>query len=404
MGYEFTLDGTDSNALSHRLYAKPYFSKGPFAIRLNAFVETEAFASFPNSILPIPTGVIDLTNYIFTFIDHLRIGYETSPFYLVADSTRTMSSELSTFFAPNFTQDNRLVLQAKVSIGAFTIHASVDDLRLGSLKAGDSQFASLMVAYTKPKGYPFTMALGTLGKGEKGTPASIDLYPLLSFKLPIITSRTTQFSALIQAQGYLPAYPNFKPEELFDTGFETLFPNYLLASGISLSHGDFSARLMAALNHGENRNFLVNDFTYSDVDTTYSSDFDFLAELGWRGKSVSANLAVNLPLTSAFTFAKLTSGHGADFTQFSLSVDISGVTISLGVQQLGIIDTIKGLTNGSTEILDLLGGPYAASYLTIGYTWAPFTFTAKASYPASSTPFTMPVLSFAAKVDLNKRH
>ena len=40
-----------------------------------------------------------MVGYIFTHIDHLRIGYETSPFYLVADTSRSMASEHSTFFA-----------------------------------------------------------------------------------------------------------------------------------------------------------------------------------------------------------------------------------------------------------------------------------------------------------------
>ncbi len=400
-GYEFTYDGTDSGRMNHRLWTKPYFSKGPFAIRLNAFIESEDFSDFPNSVLPIPTDTLDLIGYIFTYIDHLRIGYETGAFSLIADPARSMGSELSTFFAPNFGQSDRLVLQSKISIGAFTVQASVDDLRLASLRDNKRQFSQLMVSFTNPKGYPVTVALSTLAEGKQGY--TVDLYPLLSVKLPIINSRTTQFSALIQGQGYLPAYPAFDFDQFIDTSLPTFFPNYLLAGGFSLTQGGFSARLLAALNEGENHNFLVNDFTYSDVDTSYNSTFDVLAELAWSGKAVSAHLAMNLPMTSSFTFAKLSDGHGADFTQLSLAIDISDVTISLGLQQLGIIDTVTDLVNGDVAFLDLLGGPYAASYLSLSYTWAPFTLQAKASYPAKYSSFTTPIISVRAKVDLNKR-
>ncbi len=400
-GYEFTLDGTDSNTMNHRLSVKPYISKGPFAIRLNAFIETEQFTDLSNSVIPLPTGTLNLIDYLFTFVDHLRIGYETGSFYLVADPARSMGNELSTFFAPNFGESDRLVFQSKISIGAFTIQAAIDDLRLASMRGGERQFSQMMVSFTNPKGYPVTVALGALAEGKKAY--TVNLYPLLSFKLPIINSRTTQFSALIQAQGYLPAYPSFDFDQFVDTSLPSFFPNYLLAGGFSLARGSFSARILAALNEGKNHNLLVNDFTYSDIDTSYDSDFDVLAELAWSGKSISAHLTMNLPLTSSFTFATLTGGHGADFTQLSLAVDISDVTVTLGLQQLGIIDTVTDLLKGDVAFLDLLGGPYAASYLSVGYTWAPFTFQAKASYPARTGSFTVPIISVSAKVDLNKR-
>jgi hypothetical protein len=401
MGYEFTFDGTDSDRMSHRLWAKPYFSKGPFAIRLSAFVETEDFSAFPNSILPVPTGTVDLVGYIFTHIDHLRIGYETSPFYLVADTSRSMASEHSTFFAPNFGENDRLMLHSKISIGAFSVQASIDDLRLASLRDNQSQFAEMLISFTNPKGYPVAVALGTLAEGQKGY--VVDLYPLLSVKLPIVHSRTTQFSALIQAQGYLPVYPTFDFDQFFDRSLPTIFPNYLLAGGFSLAHGGFSARILAALNAGENHNFLVNDFTYSDVDTAYDSTVDVMAELAWQGKAVRANLAMNLPFTTS-SFAKLTTGgHGADFTQFSIAINLADVNISLGVQQLGIIDTVTDLVNGDIPFLELFAGPYAASYLSVSYTLAPFTFLVKASYPTKNSSFSLPIINVGAKVDLNKR-
>ena len=402
MGYEFLLDGTNANAMTHRLYAKPYVDKGPFAIRLNGSIETSDFSAFDNTFAPVPSGAFGMVNYIFTYIDHLRIGYETSPFYLVADHSRSLRSELSTFFAPPFGEDNRLVLQNKITIGAFSLFTSIDDMRVKSLMDGNSQFASMLFQFTAPKGYPITVALGTLVEA-KNSMNTVDLYPLLSFKLPIINSRTTQFSALIQAQGYLPVYPTIDFDQFVDTSLASFFPNYLLGAGFSLTLDSFSAKLLASLNDGMNHNFLVNDFTYSNIDTSYDSIVDVLTELGWKGKNVKANLAINLPLTSSFTFATLTGGQTADFTQLSLDVTVKGLTIGLGLQQLGIITTIGDLANGSGSLLDLLSGPYAASYLKVGYTWAPFTFTAKATYPANSTSFTVPIISVAAKVDLNMR-
>lgn len=403
LGYEFLLDGTDANTMVHRLYAKPYFSKGPFAIRLNGSVQTSDFTDITNSIIPIPTGILNRINYIFGYIDHLRIGYETSPFYLVADHSRSLRSELSTFFAPPFGEDNRLVIQNKITIGAFSLFSSLDDLRVDNLRGGNNQYASMLLQFTAPKGYPLTVALGALADLET-YPHSVDLYPVLSFKLPIINSRTTHFSALIQAQGYLPAYPTIDFSQFVDTTLPSFFPNYLLGAGFSLTKGAFSARVLASLNEGHNHNFLVNDFTYSNIDTAYDSAFDVLAELGWKSDHVKANVAMNLPLTSSFSFATLTSGgHGADFSQLSLALIIKDVTVGLGVQQLGIITTIKDLAHGSGSLLDLLSGPYAASYLSASYTWAPFTLTAKATYPANSTSFTVPIVSVTAKVDLNKR-
>ncbi len=402
-GYEFTLDGTNSNTLNHRLYAKPYFSKGPFAIRLNGFIETEEFTSFPNSILPVPTGTLNLISYLFTYIDHLRIGYETSPFYLVADQTRSLRSDLSTFFAPSFGQEGRLVLQNKITVGAFTLLSSVDDLRVAGLSGGKSQFASMLLQFTAPKGYALTIAAGALAQVQTA-PNRIDLYPLLSFKLPIITNRTTNFSALIQAQGYLPAYPTIDFSQFVDTSLPSFFPNYLIGAGLTLNQGGFSAKMMASLNEGKNHNYLVNSFTYSNLDIRYNSMVDLLAELGWHGKQVAASFALNLPLTSSFGLASLTAdGHGADFSQLSVEVKVADVTVTLGLQQLGIISTIKGIGDGSIGALDLLSGPHASSYLGIGYTWAPFTFSAKATYPAKNSSFTVPIISVTAKVDVNKR-
>ena len=112
---------------------------------------------------------------------------------------------------------------------------------------------------------------------------------------------------------------------------------------------------------------------------------------------------MNLPFASS-SFAKLTSGgHGADFTQFSIAVDIGDVNISLGLQQLGIIDTVTDLINGDIAFLELFAGEYAASYLSVSYTWAPFTFQVKASYPAKNSVFSLPIINVGAKVDLNKR-
>lgn len=403
IGYLFGLDGTASNELSHRLYAKPYFSKGPFSIKLNAAIETEQFASFENTIVPLPSGRVDLIRYIFTYFDHLRIGYPTSPFYLVLDHQRSLRSELATFFAPQFGTSSRLMLQNQITLGSFTLLSSLDDVTLTNMIDGKSQYASTLLQFTSPGSYPFTIALGTLAETRIKPSHTVDLYPLISAKLPIIDRRTTQLSALVQVQGFLPVYPAVDFDQFIDTSLPSFFPNYLLGAGIAWNQGSFKSRLMVSLNDGMNRNFLVNEFTYGGIDTSYDSAVDLFAELGWESDAVRANLAVNLPFSKTFALADLASGHGADFTQFTLGFDIKDFIFGFGIQHLGIIDTIGDLFSGNAEILDLFGGEWASSFLSLSYTYKPFTFSVEALYPAKSGSFTTPKITVGAKVDVSKR-
>ncbi|MFA5447782.1 MAG: hypothetical protein WC233_05855 [Sphaerochaeta sp.] len=402
-GYDFVWDGTDSDTLSHRLFVKPYFSKGPFAITLNAAISTEDFSSYANTVLPIPEEPLALASYILSYFEHLRIGYETSAFYLLLDNQRSIRSDLSTFFAPHFLAGDKLILQNKISIGPVSLISSFDDLLFTGLQDGKSQWASTIVEYTAGGGYPFTLAVGTLAEIEID-PEVINLYPLISAKLPIINSRKTRLDGLIQAQGYLPVYPNVDWDQFVDTSLTYFFPNYLLGGGLALNKGDFNAKVMATLNRGKNRNYLINDFAYQAMHG-YDSTFDVLAELGWDGKWLQSSLAWNLPFTSGFKRARLSADptQGADYSHFSLETTIGQFSLGFGLQQLGVIDTLTDLFAGDAKILDLFAGPYASSFLKASYTIAPFTFSTMALYPIKNASFTTPRLSVTAKVDLNKR-
>jgi hypothetical protein len=117
-------------------------------------------------------------------------------------------------------------MQNQSRLGGWRLTTTVDDLYLTELLAGRHQFGSSLLEFIVPGDYPLGIAVGALAKVDR-TPATIDLYPLLSFSFPIINSRTTNLNALVIANSYLPTYPNLDFDSLVDTSVATLFPNHL---------------------------------------------------------------------------------------------------------------------------------------------------------------------------------
>ena len=100
--YRFQFDGTNSNTLSHRLTIKPFYTKGPFSISLQSYVQTEDFTALTSNATPFPISTLVRIGYIFSYFDQLRIGYSTSGFYLALDHNRSIVSDMTSFTAPQF--------------------------------------------------------------------------------------------------------------------------------------------------------------------------------------------------------------------------------------------------------------------------------------------------------------
>lgn len=400
--YRFQFDGTNSNAMSHRITVKPFFTKGPFSLSLQSYLETQDFSSFSTNTMPFPTSTLAKISYAFSYIDQLRIGYSTSAFYLALDHNRSLVSDMASFTAPQFTESGKLVLQSQIKAGPFTLISAFDDLYLTNLLNNRSQFASTFLQFTPSSGYPLTIALGSLAEVQNTPSWSVDLYPLLSFRFPIINTRTTRFSAILQAHGYLPIYPTIDTDQFIDTSLATFFPNYSLGAGFSVKRNNFSAKLLASLNQGKNHNLLVNDFAYTTIDTSYASAFDILFDIRYEGSRFETKVVWNVPLTGSFAIASLTSGQNADYSQLSMGLRSKKMTFGFGLSKLGLLDTLQAVINGTDTIAALIGGTYAASYLYASYEFGMFSLMAKAAYPASSTAFTIPVVSLNAKIKLSK--
>nr|WP_321298738.1 hypothetical protein [uncultured Sphaerochaeta sp.] len=399
--YRFLLDGPNANALNHMLTVKPFYEKGPFALKLQFSADTDDFTTFSNSITDFPSGTLETLSYAFTFFDQARIGYQSSAFYLVMDHTRSLFSDQSTFSAPVFGESEKLVLQNQVRLGNLRLTTTVDDLYLTELLAGRHQFGSSLLEFTLPGDYPLGIAIGALAKIDR-TPATIDLYPLLSFSFPIINTRTTNLNALLIANSYLPTYPTLDFDALVDTSVATLFPNHLLGAGFLLKHHDVEARMIASITEGKNQSLLVNDFAYSSVDTSYDAAFDLLVDVHYTGKVMQARALYNLPVTSSFGIAKLSTAHQADYSQFTFAYAKDRLEFGVGLSFLGLFDTLSSVIGGSADVPSLLGGNYSTSYLYASMEFEPFTLLAKASYPITSTSVDIPMLSLQAKLNLQK--
>lgn len=399
--YRFQVDGTNSNAMTHRLTLKPFYTKGPFSISLQSYVQTQDFTTFTSNASPLPSSDLGRISYAFSFLDQLRIGYSTSGFYLTLDHNRSLVSDMASFTAAQFGESGKLVLQNQIKAGPFTLITAFDDLYLANLLVNRAQFGSSILHFTPSKGYPLTIAFGALAKVENTPAWSVNLYPLLSFRFPVINTRTTRFSAIVQAHGYLPVYPVIDTDQFIDTSIATFFPNYSLGAGFSVKRNQFSAKILASVNDGKNHNLLVNDFVYTSIDTTYASAFDILADIRYEGSKFETKALLNVPLTSNFTLAKLSGGQNADYSQLSFALKIKNLSLGLGLENLGLFATLQDIFAGS-PVTDVLGGTYAASYLYAGYHFGSFNLMAKAAYPASATAYTVPVVSVSARIQLDK--
>ncbi|MEA4861446.1 MAG: hypothetical protein VB127_13250 [Sphaerochaeta sp.] len=399
--YRFLLDGPSSNAMNHRLMIKPYYEKGPFALKLQFSADTDAFSTYSNSVTSFPTGTLETISYVFSFFDQARIGYQTSAFYFVMDHVRSLYSEQSTFSAPVFGESEKLVMQNQIKLGGLSLTTTIDDLYLTELLAGRHQFGSSLLEFTAPGEYPLGIAIGALAKVDR-SPATIELYPLVSFSFPIINNRTTNLNALVIANSYLPAYPTLDFDALVDTSVATLFPNHLLGAGFYLKHQDLQARMVASITEGKNQSLLVNDFSYA-LDISYAAALDVLLDIQYTGKVIQARALYNLPVTSSFGIANLTaSAHQADYSQFTFAFTKDRLQMGLGLSYLGLFDTLSSVLGGNASSLNLLGGPYSTSYLFASMEFKPFTLLAKASYPITTGSVGVPRLSIQAKINLQK--
>ncbi len=404
LGYAFSFDGTNNDALGHQVFVKPYYAKGPVSIKLQASIDTEDFSNFSNSVIPLPDTTLDLLSYLFSYIDQMRIGYSSSAFYLTLDRTRFIASDLTTFYAPKFKSSDNLVLQNKITLGSVSLLSSFDDLYLQNLRANRHQFFSTLMLFTPSEGYPLTIALGTLGKMERN-PGSVDLYPTLSLRLPVINNRTTQLSALLQASAYLPVYPNIDLDSFVDTSLASIFPNYLVSLGMSVRHNQIASKVLVSLPKGKNHSIMVHELAYTSSDISYQAAAEVTAEVQMIGDALQVQFLWNLPLTSNFTLSTLTNDptQYADYSQFMVSYAKNAFSIGLGFSQIGLFSSFEKAIQGTESWQYLLSGDYATTFLHAGYDINPFSFSVKAAYPATSTANTWPLLSVLAKVDLQKR-
>jgi len=404
LGYAFSFDGTNNNTLGHQVFVKPYYAKGPVSIKLQASMYTENFSSYSNSVIPAPDTTLDLLSYLFSYIDQMRIGYSSSAFYLTLDRSRFIASDLTTFYAPKFKSSDNLVLQNKITLGSVSLLSSFDDLYLQNLRANRHQFFSTLMLFTPSEGYPLTIALGTLGKMER-SPGSVDLYPTLSLRLPIINNRTTQLSALLQASAYLPVYPSIDLDSFVDTSLASIFPNYLVSLGMSVRHNQIASKVLVSLPKGKNHSIMVHELAYTTLDISYQATAEVTAEVQMIGDALQVQFLWNLPLTNNFTLSTLANDptQYADYSQFMVGYAKNAFSIGLGFSQIGLFSSFEKAIQGTEPWQYLLSGDYATTFLYAGYDINPFSFSVKASYPAVSTANTWPLLSVLTKVDLQKR-
>lgn len=394
--YSFLFDGTDSNSMHNTVTLKPFVQYKSFLFRGQASVTTEDFSTYSSNITTMPVGKLATLAYGFNFISALRIGYSTSPFFLSLDNNRYHGPLTDQYFAPRFGEGTKLGMFNRIEIGSFFTNVYFDDLYLTNLLVNKPQFASFDLQYAKADGYRLSASLGSLVKIDRA-PWDFKLYPFVNLSLPLIDIRTTQLSLLLSASGYLPIYPNFKPEEFIDPALTTLFPNYQVSAALDLEQGAFSAKLMGSFRKGENRNFLDSEIAYA-FDTA-PSVFDLFAEAGFTGKRFGANLALNLPFASDMSIATV-AGYKADYSLLTLSYKQSGFTISLGLQEVGITDTIRDIFDGSQDLATFFGGNRASSFLSVSYTTGGLTIRAKADYPPDPTLYTIPKISITASYKL----
>ncbi|MDC7229399.1 MAG: hypothetical protein PQJ48_03745 [Sphaerochaetaceae bacterium] len=405
-GYRFTFDGSNADSLHHQLFLKPYFEKGLFSIRLQGNIETEDFSTYTNTAYPVPTSRLEMAAYAFSFIDKLRIGYSSSTFYLTLDRKFPITTELTSLYAPSLISDQNLAVLNQLSLGPVTLVTTFDDLYFGSLSDNERQFGSSLLRFTPKSGYRMSVALGGLAVIDNSPTWSINTYPFLGLGFPVVDSRTTEFKFLLHASGYLPAYPTLDTDSFIDTSVGSIFPNYLVGTGFSLKKNQFFSKILVSLTKGENHPLIANEFA-SFLDTSYSAAVEVLGDVRIQGKVWQARLLFNLPFSSSFAFANLTSpvsaAHQADYSQFSLSYTKERLQVGLGFAQLGIISNLSEVFAGNEDALSLLRSPYSTSFLSLQYAFDPFTLQLKAQYPAQVTSYTNPVVSARVSLNLDKQ-
>jgi hypothetical protein len=403
--YDFTYDGTNGNLISHTITLQPYFSYKTFTLELQGDITTTDFSTYTSSVQYDATNTLETVSYVAGFIEKLRFGYSSSPFYLTLDNLNHNDSDFSNLVTPIFGETDKLALYNKITFSSISLITTFDDMKLERLLADKTQYGSFSILYSGSENYPFQMSFGSLIEISDDTQWVYNLYPTLSFKFPVINKRNIQMSILVNASSYLPAYPNFDITELFDSSDPTIFPNYLANAGFTLKAGSFFAETLFSIEKGENQSLMVNDFSYGSISTESDSDFTIFTDLGYTSDTFSTEFLWNVPFTSNFTMATLTadSSRKADLSQISVSYNAKRFGISLGIQQIGITDSLSEFLDGTSDFLSLFGGEYAASFLQASFKAGFAEFKARALYPVGSTSYTIPQLTLSATIDLGMK-
>lgn len=369
---------------NHHLEVKPFVSYNSFALRLKAQVETDSFTSFDTNFLTIDPSALGITSYIFEIIDYLKVGYSTSPFYLLIEEGGYPGTQLAPFIAPTF-PSGKMSIYNSISIGGFSLTTSFDDLRFTNiLNNSGSQLASTVFAYTFGGSYPLSIALGTLAffEAENSIIATTNLFPLLEISFPIINTRLTKLSALLLMSSYLPVYPEVEVDQFFDLNTTYFFPNHQLGVGLSVDYDPFNAQIMASLAGGKNHLMLFNSIAEAhEKMIEHDGLFDLYASGTWKSEKLSANLILNFPFTKEFTLATIEGEtRSADFSQVGFSYDGDIIQLGLGINQVGLVDAIKGVIDGDS-FKTIFISPWTSSFVEAAYTYKFLTFSARLNLP-----------------------
>jgi hypothetical protein len=383
-GYTLTFPlKSTSHVPSHRLEVKPFISYNSLALRLKAYVETDSFTSFDTNFLTIDTSALGVASYLFGIVDYVKIGYSTSPFYLLIEEGGYPGTQLAPFIAPTF-PSGKMALYNTISIGGFKLTTSFDDLRFTNIiDDSGSQLGSTVLEYTFGGSYPLRIALGTLAifESQSSLISKTDLFPLLELSFPIINTRLTQFSAILLASSYLPVYPSVKVEEFFDMNSTYFFPNHQLGIGLTVNHEPFNAQIMASLAGGKNHLLLFNDIAEAHDQIDHNGLIDVYASGTWKSKNITANAILNVPFTKEFGLATVKGKtQSADFSQIGFTYTGDVFHLSLGASRVGFLRTLKSAIYGGS-IKPLFYGEWASSFLEAAYTYKIFTFTGRLNVP-----------------------
>ena len=367
----------------HRLEVKPFISYNSLALRLNVHVETDSFTAFDTNFLNLDPSALGIVSFVFGIVDHVKVGYSTSPFYLLIEEGGYPGTQLAPFIASTF-PSGKMALYNSITIGGFKLTTSFDDLRFTNIiNDSGSQLGSTVLEYTFGGSYPMGIALGTLAilDSQSSRIFKAELYPVLELSFPIINTRLTQFSALLLASGYLPVYPSVKFEEFFDMNSTYFFPNHQLGVGLTVNHKPFNGQIMASLAKGKNHLLLFNDIAEAHDHIDHNGFIDVYASGTWKSKNLTANAILNVPFTKEFALATVKGEtQGADFSQIGLTYTADVFHLSLGASRVGFLRTLKTAFEGGS-LKPLFYGKWASSFLEASYTYKIFTFTTRLNVP-----------------------